>query len=331
MKQDAIAHRADTFMTPPVTGREGQSEAAGTGFAPVRDWRIHLGAHKTATTHLQETLSVLRPELAAQGVDFLVNRDLRDQGFARAVLNPGRLQARVPFLRRNAMQRLLERDLADLRTGPARVVISEENLLGSVRRALTGTVYPRAGIAVAMLANLARDADMTFFLSVRSFDKFLPSAYAETLKWGPPPEGGFEAVRRAAEQAPPSWFGLFERLRHAAGGVPIRIWRQEDYRDHKAEIMHAFCGCDIPALPEVPDPAWTSSPSADAITRAEALPASLSSEDWHREVKALYDGSSDEELRFAPFPKAERDALKAAYVRDLERIEALAPGTLMRF
>ena len=37
--------------------------------APVSHWRIHIGAHKTATTHLQQTLAAIRPRLVEQGID----------------------------------------------------------------------------------------------------------------------------------------------------------------------------------------------------------------------------------------------------------------------
>lgn len=298
---------------------------------PVREWRIHLGAHKTATTHLQETLEAMRSGLSEDGVDFIANRDLRKQGLARSLLKPGLAQAYVPLLRRSAMQRVLAQDLAPLRSGAPTVVLSEENLLGSVRRVFSGAIYPRAEISVAMLANLAREAQLTFFLSIRSFDKFLPSAYAEALKWGPPPEGGFDGVRRAAAASRPSWFGFFERLRIAADGVPIRIWRQEDYRDHKTEILGAVCGCAIHTLPELPDPVWTSSPSAQAIARAEALPDTLAGRARWRAVKAAYATTAPDQPPFAPFSRTEQDTLHAAYETDLERIERRAPGSLMQF
>ena len=46
---------------------------------PVRQWRIHLGAHKTATSHLQETLAAVRDDLVGQGVDFIPNPLVRQR------------------------------------------------------------------------------------------------------------------------------------------------------------------------------------------------------------------------------------------------------------
>ena len=55
---------------------------AETRHGPVRHWRIHLGAHKTATTHLQETLTLVRPTLAARGLDYIPNQLVRGRRLA---------------------------------------------------------------------------------------------------------------------------------------------------------------------------------------------------------------------------------------------------------
>ena len=50
-----------TELAPPRTA-EGK-------LPPVSHWRIHIGAHKTATTHLQQTLAAIRARLVEQGID----------------------------------------------------------------------------------------------------------------------------------------------------------------------------------------------------------------------------------------------------------------------
>src|ERR671915_2577538 len=65
---------------------------------PVRRWRIHIGAHKTATTHLQETLTALRPALAAQGVDYIPNSLVRGRKLAPSLWRR-RPITRLPLIR----------------------------------------------------------------------------------------------------------------------------------------------------------------------------------------------------------------------------------------
>jgi hypothetical protein len=63
--------------------KQETSMSAAETRSPVRSWRIHLGAHKTATTHLQETLTAVRPALAERGIDFIPNQRVRGRGLAQ--------------------------------------------------------------------------------------------------------------------------------------------------------------------------------------------------------------------------------------------------------
>jgi hypothetical protein len=297
---------------------------------PVRQWRIHLGAHKTATTHLQETLTAVRGELALRGIDFIPNPLVRQQKLARTLWRR-RPIARLPIVGPAHMRDAIETAVEPLRIGPDVVVLSEENIVGVPEQILAVPFYPQAAQSVARLASLASRAEVTFFLSIRSYDTLLPSAYAEALKHAPPPPGGFGAARARLLAEPPSWFDLVARIRDAAPEVPLRIWRQEDYRANAKAIMEAVCGCVLGALPEISDPAWTRSPSASAIAAAEALPASLSRPERLARVRALYAAAEPGADRFRPFAPAERQRLRADYEADLDRIAQVYPELLMRF
>jgi hypothetical protein len=297
--------------------------------APITRWRIHIGAHKTATTHAQETLAALRPVLVAGGVDFVPNRELRAGGVAVA-LTRRRPEARIPILRGRMVRRALAERLDPLRAGPTTLVLSEEKLLGGSQHVFADPIYPQLERTVRLLATLATRAEVTFFLSIRSFDTQLPSAYVQELKYMTPPPGGFEAIRRRALARPPSWFDLVCRLRAAAPGIPLRIWRQEDYRANTRAILSALCGIDVGPPPEVADPAWTRSPDLAAIRAAEALPRDMPDRIRKAEVRAIFAAGGDGE-RFQPFAAAERAALRAAYAADLARIAELDPEMLIRF
>jgi hypothetical protein len=301
------------------------------GAHPVRQWRIHIGAHKTATTHLQETLAAVRGGLAVRGVDFVPTLSvLRAQRFAEA-LGQRRPLARLPILGPAHMCDAIEATLTPVRIGPEVVVLSEENALGLPRHVLTRGFYPEAAQRIGRLASLGLRAELRLFLSIRSPDRLLPSAYAEALKFAPPPPGGFAAIRERLLAAPPSWFDLVARLRAAAPEVPLRVWRQEDYRANDKAIMEILCGRPLGPLPDLPDPARTRSPSAAAITGAEALPADLSADERLARVREIYAVVEPGGARFQPFDAAERKRLRAGYEADLERISRLFPDVLMAF
>ena len=298
--------------------------------APITSWRIHIGAHKTATTHLQETLAAIRPVLVERGVDFIPNPELRRSGFAKALAH--RLTwNRVPPLRGPMVRRVVARHLDPLRAGPATLVLSEEKLIGGSQQIFAEPIYPRMQRIIALLATLGRRAEVTLFLSIRSFDTQLPSAYVQELRYMPPIAGGFDNVKRRVLKRPPSWFELVRRIRAAAPGVPLRVWRQEDYRQNTAAILAALTGIgELGPLPEVDDPSWTKSPSLEAIRAVEALPAMPEAE-RREQARAIFRDDDGEGARFRPFDPEERALLQARYAADLERIAALDPRILLRF
>jgi hypothetical protein len=317
---------------PGIGGEVGQetSMQAADAWRPVRQWRIHLGGHKTATTHLQETLAAVRGDLVGQGLDFIPCALVRERNLAQT-LGRRRPIARLPFVGSARMRAAIESVLAPLRAGPEVVVFSEENIIGMPAHMLMMPIYPQAAVNVGRLASLASQAEMVLFLSIRSYDTLLPSAYVETLKHAPPPPGGFEDAVARSLSGPPSWFDLVSRLRAAAPGIPLRIWRQEDYRANARAIMEAVCGRALGPLPEISDPTWTRSPSAPAIAAAEALPRDLPRAERLARVRAIFAAAEPGADRFQPFGPAERQRLRAHYEADLERIAQAYPEVLMRF
>ena len=310
--------------------RLGNSTAGGAARPPVRHWRIHLGAHKTATTHLQETLAAVRGDLLRQGIDFLPSSRVREQALARA-LGQRRPSARLPILGTARMRAAIEAALTPLRVGPEVVAFSEENILGVPDHMFGVPLYPRAAPNVGRLASLAGRAEVVFFLSIRSYDTLIPSAYVETLKHAPPPPGGFREAWTRLLSAPPSWFDLVARIRAAAPKVPLRIWRQEDYRANARAILEAFCGGALGPLPEISDPTWTRSPSAGAIAEAEALPRDLPHAERLARARAIFAAAEPGADRFRPLDPGERQRLRALYEADLERIAGAWPDVLMPF
>ena len=296
---------------------------------PVRSWRIHIGAHKTASTHVQEILALMRPQLLARGIDFIPNDIVRQSGLAKA-LGARRLSTRLPLFRGRAVRGMMARHLDPLRAGPATLVLSEEKLLGGSQQVFAAPMYPVADRTVRLLASLAGRAEVALFLSIRSLDAQMPSAYVQELKFLPPLEGGFENIRARVLARPPSWFDLVRRIRAAAPAVPLRVWRQEDYRANSAAILTALCGRDIGPLPDMADPYWTKSPDLAAVRAAEALPADMPRDARRARVLEIFRTAGDGP-RFQPFAESECAVLRQAYAADLARLEELGPDVLMRF
>lgn len=292
--------------------------------APAKIWRLHLGVHKTATTHLQNTLALQREHLRARGVDFIPMPEIRGR--------------RIPDLRRRNLLTWfpnplvageIERKSAPLRSGAPAVVMSEEDWLGPSQDLLLSRPYPSLGRRVGALGSLASGADVELFLSIRSWDGLLVSTYAHVLRYLPVP-GGFDGVRSRLLASPPSWVEVIRRVRNAVPRAPLTIWRYEDYRSHDREIMSAVCGCDIGDPPEIPDPNETKAPCAEVIAKTERLPLDMPLEERRRKV-VEWIAAQGEGTRFSPFPDEEKTLLRERYRSDLEQLANLDGVKLLRF
>ena len=300
--------------------------------APVTSWRIHIGAHKTATTAVQEILALMRPGLVERGIDFVDNHQVRASGLAKALFER-RLATRLPVLRGRAVAGIMARHLDPLRAGPTTFVLSEEKLMGGSLQVFSDPPYPQIERIVPMLASLHGGGhggtEVALFLSIRSLDGQLPSAYVQELKFSPPIAGGFDNLKARVLARPPSWLDLVRRIRAAAPGVPLTVWRQEDYRRDPAAVLAALCGRDPGPLPVMDDPQWTKSPDLAAVRAAEALPADMPRAERRARVLEIF-RETGEGARFDPFDAAEKEALRAAFARDLAGIAALDPGILLQ-
>lgn len=235
-----------------------------------------------------------------------------------------RARRRFPAPRRDPGRRL-----ARLRSGPDRIALSEENILGVSGDLLSWPFYPRLAGRLRPFDGLAEEAELTLFLSVRGFEGLLPSAYAQALRTRPIP-GGFGPIAAAALDSPPSWLELVRRIAAAAPRARLRVWRFEDYLTREQEILSRFCGVEAPPADRLPPPDFTRTPSARAVARIEALspllPRALHKMAARRIIAA--DGSDE---KFSPFSPSQRSLLREAYEEDLARLRRELPGVLMTF
>lgn len=301
----------------------------------VREWRFHIGAHKTATSHLQANLAIWRTDLATQGVDFIPREDFRA---ARVRSDRGRWRERFGGI---GMRWQLLRDIAPLRLGPGRIVISEENLIGLSRNLLERDLYSTSFARLEFINSLPERVSVKVFLSIRSFDTILPSAYVQSLRTDSRiasvrifPDG-FDPLRAQVLAHPPSWTDLVERLQRLLPRAKIRVWAFEDYLRDPRTVMAAFCGVPMPAteLPAPATPNSTRSPSAKAVADIEALDRDIPPIAFAEAVQSIietdlaYTGGTEP---YQPFTPDERVFLKEVYAKDLAALDQAFPGSRIR-
>lgn len=285
---------------------------------------IHLGAHKTASTHLQQTLQALAPAMLAAGIHYSGPQQWRG-GLAR--LGPLLGAGMAPGRRRGRLRWRLDR-IAETWPG---VVISEENILGSLRReGLMGPgnlVYPDAVPRLRRLLGMLRHRLATICLAVREPTAFLTSAFSMQLQGGV--ELDFGAYLAGFDPVALSWAGLARRLLAVRGVARLVVWRYEDYAALRPHILAQFlpqalvaqAGDPGAAVVGLSQPAWRHL-LAQGIGQPGPEVARLA-----QEAKALFPrGPAAPPL--ALFDPATVARSVAAYDEDLERLAAL-PGVAL--
>lgn len=249
--------------------------------------RFHIGAHKTATTHLQLTLA---------GCSFVAGtRYVPLKRLRRTLTSPVRKgRPHLPWHRWFGGTWLF----------------SDENILGTTEQALQ--LYPDPARALRAFA----DCGLSVFLCVRCYDSFLASAYGERL-WR-------HRYRPFSAELPSRrWTDVVAELQRELPAVPVFVWKYEDYRDHAREIAQHYAGGAIsafgPDLPLDPKSGFSAQAVAEMARFAQQRPAKAQV----LQIRSRYP-VSDAYPRFNPWSPVQQAQLREMYAEDLG---ALAPIT----
>ncbi|MFC7702970.1 hypothetical protein ACFQXB_02035 [Plastorhodobacter daqingensis] len=193
---------------------------------PVNRGRVvlHVGAHKTATTHLQQSIDAHAAALAADGVLFLGPRALRrdDDLPLQRILNwPGPL---------GPLRAVVAPGFAAMCRTRRHVFLSEENMLGFAYgdgQIRDDMLYPDATHRLRKVLTALDLRDTEVLLAVRDPAYLLVSAYGQRLLVGDflP----FDVFAAGVDVASLRWSDLVARLLPIARIGSVTIWRYEDY------------------------------------------------------------------------------------------------------
>ena len=186
---------------------------------------VHLGAHKTATTHLQRSIDEYEKATGGAGVKCYGPQYLRAD--SRPIQN---LFGLKPWCGDFKPKRTPEKQLQFLAQGCQRVFISDENFLGSLHHGdghLVLPLYPDASDRLIALAKALPGVRIRLFLAIRCPDTFIESAYSQTLL-----SGHFlsPADFKAKHQVHcVDWVPLVRGLANLPGIESLMVWQYEDY------------------------------------------------------------------------------------------------------
>ncbi len=200
---------------------------------------IHLGAHKTATTFIQNWLANHQSFLKGHAIAYVPLEKLRKQftqDFWKILNNR-------PNIGEEAIAQLRELLFAEATAcgydlGATRLfVLSEENLLGSLSSLHSkGKFYPNLKRRMRLLAQLFEGYELQPFIALRSYSEFYPSAYAEMLRQDQIQT--FDAYLEGLDLAGNSWPKVVKGIESSLG--PVQVWAYEHFKDNSHKVLAAL-------------------------------------------------------------------------------------------
>jgi len=271
---------------------------------------LHLGAHRTASTSFQHYMRKNGARLAAFGIGFWGPQQTR-KGLMEGIFpSPGTVPAEQQAERERCRIALAIAKAEE--AGFTRLIISDENLIGTPRRNLRDMrLYPGIGERMARYGDALDGRVVRAVLSIRAQDAWWDSTIAFAVARGAqlPPA----AELRHIASSPRSWQDVITDLSCALPQVELKVILHEAFASMPERRLAAMMRCaDLP--------------------RAHAREWLNRSPDLSELRQALLDRGSDPALLPAgdgpwqPFGHEERAVLREAYADDLFWLRAGAGG-----
>lgn len=272
--------------------------------------RLHLGAHKTATTYIQSELGRNADVLAANGIAYIPMREFRS--WRRKLIRPGARFFGSPRLK-------FERRLRQW--NPQRCetcIISDENVLGTCGDIVnSGTLYPKLHAKLGAIAGMLSEHKLGLLLSIRCYASFYAAAYGEALRFGS--GSSIETFKARLDPLARRWRDVLAEIADLFPAAPIVVWPYEHFRQFEPEIFDALAGKKVGSKLRLSGAMLRPSLSQETVGRVEKLGKRFG---WAIAARLvpIIEAQAGAAMPFDPWTNRERVELQQLYAGDLEEI-----------
>lgn len=264
---------------------------------------LHIGAHRTGTTTLQRSLQQNRHNLTKNGTIVWgpsVTRGGMFSGLLRANHADDDQTQRLIDRNRGVISIELER-LAQ--RGVKRLIVSEENILGSMRNNLrSGMLYPDLGKRLVRFQQVFGSVCTRVAMAIRPYEDYWASAIAYAIPAGHRAMGPDDLDRLVTQ--PRSWRRVISDVAAAFPGGEVAVWEFDQMIGHPERQFRVLTGDEGRIRP--------SGDIHNASVGREALREVLTDRGDLAAAEAIGPGSG----RYMPFAGHHIDALEARYQED---------------
>ncbi len=276
---------------------------------------LHLGAHRTGTTSLQRYLNLNRKSLSDHGVAVWGPKRTRAGLLDGVMKNPNHLTALDHKLARRSIGQVKVEQKRLRQKGYGTLVISEENLIGTMQLNLTEQrLYPQTYARLKRLAPAFEGEAVRIALSIRSYDTHWTSQMAHRIKMGAGlPDA--EMLDRIATQ-PRRWRHVIQDIAEVFPNANLIVWPFESWVGQPEQLVSAMLGWPVPV--GLVRFAERCNASTDVSTLRDIL-----RDGGDRDAAQILAGLTGP---FQPFPQLHKDKLRDDYRQDIDWLQAGADG-----
>jgi hypothetical protein len=209
----------------------------------VIDIILHIGAHRTGTTTFQTYMRDNATGLSARDIGFWGPQRTRGGLFSGVLPSAGAAKGRN--LERRAVGRIKINCVRAEHSGKRHLVISDENMIGSVRSNLRSKgLYSAAGERMARYGQAFQDLKIKVFMSIRAQDRYWASAlgYGITRGRSVPDAQALDVLARSQR----NWRDLITDVACALPNAQITVLPFETYVGQPDAQLALMTGGDAP-------------------------------------------------------------------------------------
>jgi len=269
---------------------------------------LHLGVHKTATTHIQSRLANSMDMLRINKLDYIPLYKFR-KGFT------SQLHKRSYGL--SGFQKAFPDS-----TAAEHLILSDENILGGVKNIGEGLIYKNAQKRIKKVLTLFKGYDVRIFVTVRNYSDYYVSRYVESLRHHS--FNSFEAFYSQVKLSELSWLDTLNQIK-SVSNVPISVVDFNDLISNETGFFEKLLG--VKGLQLSPPK------SSQSVVRAKfsleayeiiKLYAETYSVESSKKLAGFFDVNPQKEhtTPFSPFYPEFKQILDDKYRQDLELIKS---------
>ena len=285
----------------------------------THDIALHLGVHKTASTHLQNLFAQNYPLLIKRGIYFFGPNEIRQS----ITMLSNKLSGGNHAISQNDLTSAI--DQLPLGPNAKRVIISDENLIGSPRDIFSsGTIYPNALNQLKTFGNsLSHKIVKNIFVCLRSYDQYIPSSYCEMIRHYD--YCTFNEYVQNFDHKRHYWIELIDSVHSVFTDANIFVWEFASYNESLARIVNEIADAEIYTELNALNTISRPSQSAKSIEIRSALIDVLSRQEIKKIGKKIDTEfpKNSENGTFGPYSEIEISYLKSKHELEMAEIRRM--------